>query len=251
MPPLWHTIEMPPGCSVSISRSAVENVEAAGSVALITPTQFGPQSAKSLSAAIGDQRPLQFGTRGTGLRQAARIGDAMADADVRAFCDRREECVRRNREDRKVGSLGKFCDTGKAVQALDWRGGPIDRPHAAGIAELEEPAHGFAAQIPRLIGGSDDRDRARFQDRRDVRERSQGVRHQRCVTNYPLGGRDVDPSVAVDQFRALSVLAPHVDRVARDPFGCLAASLIRPRTCSSTPRLTGLMYLVRSSPRSR
>ena len=49
MPPLWATIEIPPGRSASISRSAVENVGVAGKVALMTPTQFGPHRMKPVS----------------------------------------------------------------------------------------------------------------------------------------------------------------------------------------------------------
>ena len=82
---------------------------------------------EALLAAQRDERALQFGALAARFRQSAGIGDAMANAAVRAFADRRHERIRRNRENHEIGRLGQFGDACEARQPRDRRSRSTDR----------------------------------------------------------------------------------------------------------------------------
>ena len=114
MPPLWQTIEIPPGRSASISSSAVENVDGAGVVCVDHADAIRTAERELPRATQRDQRLLQLRAFAAGIREAARVGDAMANTEVRAFCNRLEQSMRGNREDRELRHVRQVGDARKA-----------------------------------------------------------------------------------------------------------------------------------------
>ena len=102
MPPLWLTIEIAPRRSESISVSAVAKVAVTGTAVLMMPTQLGPQSAKPASRQSATSERCSSAPSPPGLREPARIGDAVAHARRRAIPDAFEEARGRDRENDEV-----------------------------------------------------------------------------------------------------------------------------------------------------
>ena len=170
IPPLWLIMEMPPGSSRSGSSSDEAKLAVIGSRVSMMPMQLGPQSWKPVSrhastSACWRRRPLA-----AGLGEAPGPHDAAGDPGRGALAHHVHDRVGPDRDDRQVRRPRGGRRLREAREAGDGLPARVHRPDRARVAELPEKADGGPAEVPRLVGRADDRDRARREETREIRE---------------------------------------------------------------------------------
>ena len=109
MPPLWLTIEIAPRRSESISCSAVAKVAVTGNGGVDDADAVRAAEREAGVAAERDERALQLDALAAGLREPARIGDAVAHAAAaqsRIASRRPEAGIAENDQVRDARQLG-------------------------------------------------------------------------------------------------------------------------------------------------
>ena len=125
--------------------------------------QHGARLAHAAADALLDRAPLL-----PRLREPDRDADERPHAAGQAVLDDLLEGVGRHHQHRQVDRLVEVAQRRHGRQSLHRRGARVDQHDAAPVGAAQHAAGDAEPPLGRVVGGPDDRDRARVQQRREV-----------------------------------------------------------------------------------